>query len=64
MTLCRDGEGGVDWAKQREEVDSKIAEVANQLTIDELPLDPETWGTAPEQVAATERLLRKAPPER
>lgn len=60
MTVCREVDHGVDWAKQRESVDRWLAEGATRLQLMEEPLDPATWGTSPAAQQAQARALTMA----
>lgn len=55
MLLCHEVSGVVDWAKTRDTLDASLDEIAASLA----PLDPETWGTLPHQVADQDRILRR-----
>lgn len=54
MLICREFDGGVEWSKVREAIDSGLDEAGQA---GERP-DPDRWGLEPEHVAAQERLMR------
>lgn len=55
MLICREVDGGLDWSRVRQEMNTGLDDVGLQAA----PLDPATWGLRPDQVAAQDRILRR-----
>lgn len=55
MLTCREVDGGLDWSRVRQEINSGLDDAGRRAE----PIDPETWGLLPEHVEAQERITRR-----